>query len=97
MFDGASDWHMTRLRRKVHAMTTQRKIRVRLEFRRVSIPGDDGSDETVSYPGVTLTRVCADCPDEETWLPMGELPTEVDDEALIVALREAFLWRNSTN
>jgi hypothetical protein len=74
-------------------MNDQRQVLLRAESRRVAVPDFGGSNETLSYPGVTLTRVIAGIPDDETWLPMGDRPTEVDDEALIAALREAFLWR----
>ncbi|OXM63461.1 hypothetical protein [Amycolatopsis vastitatis] len=74
-------------------MNDQRQVLVRAESRRVTVPDLGGSHETLSYPGVTLTRVIAGIPDDETWLPMGDRPTEGDDEVLIAALREAFLWR----
>ena len=74
-------------------MNDQRQVLVRAESRRVTVPDLGGSPETLSYPGVTLTRVIAGIPDDETWVPVGDRPSEVDDEALIAALREAFLWR----
>jgi hypothetical protein len=78
---------------KIRDMDDQRKVLVRAESRRVKVSDVDGANETLSYPGVTLTRVSAGSPQDEVWLPMGELPSEVDDEALIAALRDAFLWR----
>jgi hypothetical protein len=75
-------------------MNDQRQVLVRAESRRVTVPGADGGTETLAYPGVTLTRVRAGAPDGELWLPMGDQPSEVDDEALVIALREAFLWRS---
>jgi hypothetical protein len=78
---------------KTHNMNDQRQVLVRAESRRVNVSDVDGGHETLSYPGVTLTRVSAGSPQDEVWLPMGELPSEVDDEALIDALRDAFLWR----
>ncbi|GHG49557.1 hypothetical protein GCM10017567_85220 [Amycolatopsis bullii] len=74
-------------------MNDQRQVLVRAESRRVVVPGVGGAPETLTYPGVTLTRVIAGIPDEGTWLPMGDRPSEVDDEALIEALRAAFLWQ----
>ncbi|WP_410590055.1 hypothetical protein [Amycolatopsis sp. lyj-23] len=74
-------------------MNDQRQVLVRAESRHVTVSDADGSRETLTYPGVTLTRVLAGTPDEKIWLPMGERPSEVDDEALIEALRAAFLWR----
>jgi len=79
--------------RKLRDMNDQRQVLVRAESRGVTVPGLGGTHETLSYPGVTLTRVIGGIPDDETWLPMGERPSDVDDEALIAALREAFLWR----
>ncbi|WP_033260559.1 hypothetical protein [Amycolatopsis vancoresmycina] len=75
-------------------MNDQRQVLVRAESRRITVPGADGGTETLAYPGVTLIRVIAGTPDDERWLPMGEQPSEVDDEALVTALREAFLWRS---
>ncbi|MEV7098704.1 hypothetical protein AB0M80_38300 [Amycolatopsis sp. NPDC051045] len=74
-------------------MNDQRQVLVRAESRDVSVSDVDGGRETLTYPGVTLTRVIAGVPDDEVWLPMGDRPSEVDDEALIEALRAAFRWR----
>ncbi|MET8999987.1 hypothetical protein [Amycolatopsis sp. Hca4] len=74
-------------------MNDQRQVLVRAESRDVVVPDDAGGRETLTYPGVTLTRVSAGVPDGGLWLPMGERPSEGDDEALIEALRAAFLWR----
>ncbi|MET8846391.1 hypothetical protein [Amycolatopsis sp. NPDC004625] len=73
-------------------MNDQRKVLVRAESRRITVPGADGATETLAYPGVTLTRVIPGTPDDELWLPMGDQPSEVDDEVLVTALREAFRW-----
>ncbi|HET6711339.1 hypothetical protein [Amycolatopsis sp.] len=78
---------------KTRDMNDQRQVLVRAESRHVVVSDADGSHETLTYPGVTLTRVVAGIPDGGTWLPMGERPSEVDDEALIEALRAAFRWR----
>jgi len=78
---------------KTHDMNDQRQVLVRAESRHVVVSDVEGGRETLTYPGVTLTRVIAGIPDEGLWLPMGERPSEVDDEALIDALRAAFLWR----
>jgi hypothetical protein len=78
---------------KTRDMNDQRKVLVRAESRDVVVSGVDGGRETLTYPGVTLTRVLAGVPDDERWLPMGDRPSEVDDEALIEALRAAFRWR----
>ncbi|WP_410564826.1 hypothetical protein [Amycolatopsis sp. cmx-4-61] len=75
-------------------MNDQRQVLVRAESRHVTVSDAHGGRETLTYPGVTLTRVIAGIPDEKIWLPMGERPSEVDDEALIEALRAAFLWRS---
>jgi len=82
---------------KTRAMNDQRQVLVRAESRRVAVPDVEGGLETFSYPGVTLTRVSAGSPRDEIWLPMGELPTEDDDEAFITALRDAYLWRSGLN
>lgn len=74
-------------------MNDQRQVLVRAEARHVIVPDVDGGPETLTYPGVTLTRVIAGIPDDQVWLPIGDRPSEVDDEALIEALRAAFLWR----
>ncbi|MGW3967142.1 hypothetical protein ACWED2_45510 [Amycolatopsis sp. NPDC005003] len=74
-------------------MNDQRQVLVRAESRHVVVSGLGDTSETLTYPGVTLTRVMAGIPDEGLWLPMGERPSEVDDETLIEALRAAFLWR----
>jgi hypothetical protein len=78
---------------KTRDMNDQRQVLVRAEARHVVVSDFDGGRETLTYPGVTLTRVIGGVPDERLWLPMGELPSEVDDEALIEALRAAFRWR----
>lgn len=83
--------------REVREMNDQRQVLVRAETRRVTVSGPGGGQETLSYPGVTLMRVCGGLPDGELWLPMGEQPSEADDEALIVALRAAYLWRLGRN
>ncbi|MEU4253422.1 hypothetical protein AB0F15_39110 [Amycolatopsis sp. NPDC026612] len=74
-------------------MNDQRQVLVRAESRHVIVSDVDGGRETLGYPGVTLTRVTAGIPDDQVWLPMGDRPTEGDDEALIEALRAAFRWR----
>jgi len=78
---------------KTRDMNDQRQVLVRAESRHVVVSDVDGGRETLTYPGVTLTRVIAGIPDDGLWLPMGERPSEVDDETLIEALRAAFLWR----
>jgi hypothetical protein len=78
---------------KTRDMNDQRHVLVRAESRGVTVSDVDGGRETLTYPGVTLTRVLAGIADDELWLPMGERPSEVDDEALIEALRAAFRWR----
>ncbi|MGW4064662.1 hypothetical protein ACWEGE_40680 [Amycolatopsis sp. NPDC004747] len=78
---------------KTRDMNDQRQVLVRAESRHVVVSDLDGDPETLTYPGVTLTRVNAGIPDEGLWLPMGDRPSEVDDETLIEALRAAFLWR----
>jgi len=78
---------------KTRDMNDQRQVLVRAESRQVVVSDLGGSPETLTYPGVTLTRVIAGIPGEGMWLPMGDRPSEVDDEALIDALRAAFLWR----
>jgi hypothetical protein len=83
--------------REESRMNDQRQVHVRAESRRVTVPDVDGCHETFSYPGVTLTRVSSGFPQDEVWLPMGERPTEDDDEAFITALRDAFLWRSGLN
>lgn len=74
-------------------MEDQRQVLVRAESRRITVPAADGGTETLAYPGVTLTRVLAGTQDDELWLPMGDRPSEADDEVLVTALREAFRWR----
>ncbi|MDQ7808917.1 hypothetical protein Q5425_34710 [Amycolatopsis sp. A133] len=78
---------------KTRDMNDQRQVHVRAESRHVVVSDTDGGRETLTYPGVTLTRMTAGVPDDQIWLPMGDRPSEVDDEALIAALRAAFLWR----
>ncbi|WP_103354481.1 hypothetical protein [Amycolatopsis sp. CA-128772] len=74
-------------------MDDQRQVLVRAEARRITVTGVDGGAETLAYPGVTLTRVLDGTRADERWLPMGDEPSEIDDEVLVTALREAFLWR----
>ena len=89
MLDGAKTFGSG----KTRDMNDQRQVLVRAESRHVVVSDADGSHETFTYPGVTLTRVISGIAEGGTWLPMGDRPSEVDDEALIEALRAAFRWR----
>ncbi|WP_134663978.1 hypothetical protein [Amycolatopsis sp. CFH S0078] len=44
------------------------------------------------YPGVTLTRYENGEIVGTVWLPLGDAPTEADDELLIAHLHAALLW-----
>lgn len=48
--------------------------------------------ESVSYPGLVLTRLHGGVVESSRWLPMGEHPDFADDEHLIAALRAALVW-----
>jgi hypothetical protein len=49
-------------------------------------------EEEFEYSGIVLRRKRDGSPVDETWLPMGEDPSHDDDERLIAALHEAWLW-----
>ncbi|WP_328456944.1 MULTISPECIES: hypothetical protein [unclassified Amycolatopsis] len=54
--------------------------------------GAPGAGEQFEYPGIVLRRESDGAPPEETWLPMGDEPSDEDDERLIAALHDAWLW-----
>jgi len=76
-----------------------RRVDVAAQPRSVSLgdgPGDGtaepASEEEFEYLGIVLERKHDGAPVDETWLPMGDNPSEEDDERLIAALHEAWLW-----
>ncbi|QWF78373.1 hypothetical protein [Amycolatopsis sp. CA-230715] len=76
-------------------MTTEsrgarRSVTVRLERRCVRI----GTGEVLVYPGILLIRRIDGTPVARTWLPVGEDPSDADDEHLIRELHEALLWQS---
>ncbi|MDT7798762.1 MAG: hypothetical protein QOI78_2195 [Actinomycetota bacterium] len=72
-----------------------RRVDVAAQPRRVSL-GDgepeQAPEEEFEYLGILLERKHDGAPVEQTWLPMGEDPSEEDDERLIAALHGAWLW-----
>jgi hypothetical protein len=52
--------------------------------------------ELLAYPGVLIIRAVDGRPVAEEWLPVGDDPTEADDEHLITRLRAALLWQHGT-
>ncbi|MEA5362831.1 hypothetical protein VA596_25075 [Amycolatopsis sp., V23-08] len=79
-----------------------RRVEVAAQPRHVSLgdaPGDDTAEqapaekaEEFEYLGILVERKHDGAPAGETWLPMGDDPSEEDDERLIAALHEAWLW-----
>jgi hypothetical protein len=72
-----------------------RRVDVAAQPRHVSL-GDSAAEpapeEEFEYLGIVLERRHDGAPVDETWLPMGDNPSEEDDERLIAALHEAWLW-----
>jgi hypothetical protein len=76
-----------------------RRVDVAAEPRHVSLDqeavepsGAPEAGEEFEYPGIVLRRERDGAPAEETWLPMGDEPSDEDDERLIAALHDAWLW-----
>jgi hypothetical protein len=72
-----------------------RRVDVAAQPRRVSLregAAGPAPEEEFEYLGIVLERKDDGAPVDETWLPMGEDPSEEDDERLITALHEAWLW-----
>ncbi|WP_410574466.1 hypothetical protein [Amycolatopsis sp. cmx-4-61] len=75
----------------------QRGVSLRASYRSVVLDTAPGHRSVLRYPGLALARHIAGAVTEELWLPMGDEPTEADDEALIDALREALLWSGTAH
>jgi len=71
----------------VRAATVRRWTSLGVRACRVQLGG-----ETFTYDGLSLVRHEPGRPDHETWLPLGDEPSEADDEAMIAALHKALLW-----
>ena len=76
-----------------------RRVDVAAQPRHVTLGDGQGDDtaeqapaEEFEYLGILLERKHDGAPVDETWLPMGDDPSEEDDERLIAALHEAWLW-----
>ncbi|UOZ03225.1 hypothetical protein [Amycolatopsis sp. WQ 127309] len=67
-----------------------RRVDVAAQPRHVSL--DPDPDAEFEYTGIVLRRELDGAPAEETWLPVGDEPSEEDDERLIAALHDAWLW-----
>jgi hypothetical protein len=71
-----------------------RRVRIDVHWRRISVDSAGHGQASLSYPGVLLTgyengeKVC------ERWVPLGPEPSEADDERLIQALHGAWLWQH---
>ncbi len=70
-------------------MTAQRHITLRLECRIVALPGEP---EVLSYAGIAVDRFEDRRLMDYVWVPMGDDPSEADDEALLLAWRDAVCW-----
>ncbi|GAB3148195.1 hypothetical protein GCM10027258_42860 [Amycolatopsis stemonae] len=75
-------------------MTGERKVRLQLGTRAVSVPAGHGH-EVLEYAGVTVLRVEDGEPAGQAWIPVGQCPSFADDEALIAAWHEAVVWSRS--
>ena len=64
-----------------------------VQHKQVTVEAPDGTQVSVSYPGILLVGYEGDTPVGERWIPFGDNPTEEDDERLIEALRRALLWQ----
>ncbi|HVW41531.1 MAG TPA: hypothetical protein VHC18_09295 [Amycolatopsis sp.] len=64
-----------------------------IQHKQVTVEGPDGTQVSVTYPGILLVGYEDDVPVGERWIPFGEDPTEEDDERLIEALHTALLWQ----
>lgn len=73
-------------------MTGERRVSIRVERRRVVLDDASGEPDTASCVGIMVVHHFPGCPDDERWLPMGDEPSEADDEALVVLLRDALRW-----
>jgi hypothetical protein len=72
-----------------------RRVDVAAQPRSVSLgegAAEPAPEEEFEYLGIVLERKHDGAPVGETWLPMGDNPSEEDDERLIAALHEAWLW-----
>ncbi|HKS43604.1 MAG TPA: hypothetical protein VJT49_00550 [Amycolatopsis sp.] len=72
----------------------ERSVRVTLHCQRVTVELPDGKRATLSYPGVLLAAYEDGEKVHEKWVPLGAESSQADDERLIEALHEAFLWQN---
>jgi hypothetical protein len=70
-------------------VTAQRHITLRLECQIVALPGDP---EVLSYAGIAVGRIENHRVVDYVWVPMGDDPSEADDEALLLAWRAAACW-----
>ncbi|WP_184728012.1 hypothetical protein [Saccharopolyspora phatthalungensis] len=53
--------------------------------------------EAVAYLGILITRTLHGRPVAEEWLPVGEDPTEADDEHAIQRLHAALCWQHGAD
>ena len=68
-------------------------MRMSVQHKQVTVDASDGTQVSVSYPGILLVGYEGGVEVCERWIPFGEDPTEEDDERLIEALHTALLWQ----
>ncbi|WP_190820293.1 hypothetical protein [Saccharopolyspora pogona] len=68
-----------------------RAVDLTLSTRTVDLGG-----ELLAYPGMLITRTVNGRPVAEEWLPVGDDPTEADDEHVIQRLHAALCWQHGT-
>ncbi|WP_410583805.1 hypothetical protein [Amycolatopsis sp. lyj-108] len=77
-------------------MRNERHVQLRWETRAVVVDDPRGPAETMTYPGITVTRRQRGRVVDQLWLPVGDAePTIADDEALVAVLRAAWCWNIS--
>ncbi|MFK0249556.1 hypothetical protein ACIQUM_33070 [Amycolatopsis azurea] len=77
-------------------MKADREVHLRWEHRTVTVGTVGYGHETTVYPGIAITRSRGGQAVGEVWVPIGVAEsTDNDDEALIAAIHDAWLWRNS--
>lgn len=78
--------------RKRNGTGGTRAVCVRLQHKRVG-PVTGEQVNSLSYPGILLTAYEDGRQVGEHWVPVGDEPTEEDDEQLVQALHRALRWQ----
>jgi hypothetical protein len=71
-----------------------RQVRLQHDVRIVSVAAGPTPEE-LRYSGITIHRIDDGAVVEQTWIPLGTVPTYADDEALLTAWHAALNWSRS--